>query len=82
MISANRTNSGTSSRRVQVFNFDGHRLSELDPYSNFLQQNRGAAISATAFPPHKPILACSARGDFHVSLFTCEKTDPVLSLHR
>lgn len=72
---------GTSSRRVQVFNFDGHRLSELEPYSSFLQQSRGAAISATAFHPHKPILACSVRGDFHVNLFTCESSGPAPSLH-
>ncbi|KAH7358224.1 WD repeat domain-containing protein mip1 [Plectosphaerella cucumerina] len=72
---------GTSNRRVQVFNFDGHRLSELEPYSSFLQQNRGAPISATTFHPHKPILACAARGDFHVNLFTCEQSDPALSLH-
>jgi regulator-associated protein of mTOR len=68
---------GTSSHTVKVFNFDGNELSRLEPYSSFLQQNRGSPISATAFHPHQPILACAARGDHHVNLFTCEKSEPL-----
>ncbi|KAK7435952.1 WD repeat domain-containing protein mip1 [Colletotrichum acutatum] len=67
---------GTSAHAVKVFNFDGQELSRVEPYSSFLQQNRGSPIAATAFHPHKPILACAARGDYHVNLFTCEKSEP------
>ncbi|KAH6706091.1 WD repeat-containing protein mip1 [Verticillium dahliae] len=66
---------GTSARRVQVFNFDGQELSEMEPYSSFLQQNRGLPISATAFHPHRPILGTAARGDHHINLFTCENAE-------
>ncbi|KAG7105473.1 Target of rapamycin complex 1 subunit mip1 like protein [Verticillium longisporum] len=66
---------GTSARRVQVFNFDGQELSEMEPYCSFLQQNRGLPISATAFHPHRPILGTAARGDHHINLFTCENAE-------
>ncbi|ROT35352.1 WD repeat domain-containing protein mip1 [Sodiomyces alkalinus F11] len=68
---------GTSSRRVRVFNFEGQRLSEMEPYSSFLQQSRGSPISATAFHPHRPILGCASRGDYNINLFTCENTEAV-----
>lgn len=48
----------------------------MEPYSSFLQQNRGAPIAATAFHPHRALLGCAARGDAHVNLFTCEKSEP------
>ncbi|KAI1105964.1 raptor N-terminal caspase like domain-containing protein [Jackrogersella minutella] len=64
---------GTSAHTVKVFNFDGHELSRMEPYSSFLQQSRGSPISATAFHPHRMILGCAARGDHHINLFTCEK---------
>ncbi|XP_044721654.1 target of rapamycin complex 1 subunit mip1 [Hirsutella rhossiliensis] len=68
---------GTSQHSVKVFNLDGNELSRLEPYSSFLQQNRGGPISATAFHPHRPMLACAARGDHHINLFTCEKAEPL-----
>ncbi|KAL7812884.1 raptor N-terminal caspase like domain-containing protein [Trichoderma aethiopicum] len=69
---------GTSAHTVKVFNLShGTELSRLEPYSSFLQQTRGTPISATAFHPHRPILGCAARGDYHINLFTCEKTEPV-----
>ncbi|KAI0476188.1 raptor N-terminal caspase like domain-containing protein [Xylariaceae sp. FL0804] len=67
---------GTSAHTVKVFNFDGNELSRLEPYSSFLQQNRGAPISATAFHPHRMILGCAARGDHHLNLFTCASERP------
>ncbi|KAI0405953.1 raptor N-terminal caspase like domain-containing protein [Xylaria palmicola] len=67
---------GTSAHTVKVFNFDGHELSRMEPYSSFLQQSRGAPISATAFHPHHMILGCAARGDHHVNLFTCARDKP------
>lgn len=48
----------------------------MEPYSSFLQQNRGASIAATAFHPHRALLGCAARGDAHVNLFTCEMSEP------
>lgn len=48
----------------------------MEPYSSFLQQNRGAPISATAFHPHRMILGCAARGDHHINLFTCATEKP------
>ncbi|KAK5994973.1 Target of rapamycin complex 1 subunit mip1 [Cladobotryum mycophilum] len=68
---------GTSAHVVKVFNLGGRELSRIEPYSSFLQQNRGSPISATAFHPHHPILGCAARGDHHINLFTCEKSEPV-----
>lgn len=68
-------NRGTSHHVVKVFNLMGNELSRLEPYSSFLQSNRGSPISATAFHPHQPILGCAARGDHHINLFTCEKTE-------
>ncbi|KAI3327065.1 raptor N-terminal caspase like domain-containing protein [Xylariaceae sp. AK1471] len=72
---------GTSAHTVKVFNFDGHELSRMEPYSSFLQQSRGAPIAATAFHPHRMILGCAARGDHHINLFTCasEKPDTILN---
>jgi len=67
---------GTSNHVVKVFNFDGHELSRMEPYSSFLQQNRGGAIAATAFHPHRMILGCAPRGDHHINLFTCASEKP------
>ena len=65
--------SGTGNHTVKVFNFEGKELSRIEPYSSFLHQARQAPISATAFHPHRMMLACSARGDNHVNLFTCSE---------
>ncbi|KAI8966093.1 raptor N-terminal caspase like domain-containing protein [Daldinia sp. FL1419] len=67
---------GTSAHTVKVFNFDGNELSRMEPYSSFLQQNRGSPISATAFHPHRMVLGCAARGDYHINLFTCASEKP------
>ncbi|KAF8849776.1 TORC1 growth control complex subunit Kog1 [Acephala macrosclerotiorum] len=62
---------GTGAHTVKVFNFDGKELSRVEPYSSFLHQARQSPISATAFHPHRMMLACAARGDNHINLFTC-----------
>jgi regulator-associated protein of mTOR len=66
-------NSGTGNHTVKTFNFDGRELSRVEPYSSFLHQARQgqAPIAATAFHPHRMMLACAARGDNHINLFTC-----------
>ena len=79
-MSANTNDRGTSAHMVKVFNFDGHELSRQEPYSGFLQQSRGSPISATAFHPHRPILACAARGTQPITLFTCEKSERVANV--
>ena len=63
--------SGTSAHTVKVFNFQGKELSRVEPYSNFLGQNRGSPISATSFHPHRMVMGAAARGDHHINLFTC-----------
>ncbi|KAJ8124966.1 hypothetical protein O1611_g8674 [Lasiodiplodia mahajangana] len=72
---------GTSTHSVKVFNFDGRELSRIEPYSSFLQQNRGAPIATTAFHPHRMILGCAAQGDHHVNLFTCASEKPEIILN-
>ncbi|KAI1181132.1 raptor N-terminal caspase like domain-containing protein [Nemania sp. FL0916] len=72
---------GTSAHNVKVFNFDGQELSCLEPYSSFLQHNRGAPIATTAFHPHRMILGCAARDDYHINLFTCASEKPEVILN-
>ncbi|KAK3355322.1 raptor N-terminal caspase like domain-containing protein [Neurospora tetraspora] len=69
---------GTSAHLVKVFDFDGHELTRIEPYSSFLQGHKDTPISATAFHPHRMVLGCAARGDYHVNLFACgnEKVGP------
>ncbi|KAI0808871.1 raptor N-terminal caspase like domain-containing protein [Xylaria sp. FL0064] len=67
---------GTSAHTVKVFNLEGRQLSQMEPYSSFLQQNRSSPIAATAFHPHRMILGCAARGDHHINLFTCSSEKP------
>jgi regulatory associated protein of mTOR len=72
--------SGTGNHAVKVFNFEGRELSRVEPYSSFLHQARQAPIATTAFHPHRMMLACAARGDNHVNLFTCAEKKPGLGL--
>ncbi|KAI1809211.1 raptor N-terminal caspase like domain-containing protein [Poronia punctata] len=67
---------GTSAHMVKVFNFEGRELSRMEPYSSFLQQSRSGPIATTAFHPHRMILGCAARDDYHVNLFTCASEKP------
>ncbi|KAL3420387.1 meiotic regulator-interacting [Phlyctema vagabunda] len=62
---------GTANHAVKVYNFDGRELSRVEPYSGFLHQSSKTPISTTAFHPHRMMLACAARGDNHINLFTC-----------
>ncbi|KAI9833336.1 MAG: hypothetical protein M1819_003731 [Sarea resinae] len=63
---------GSERHAVKVFNVNGAFLSSFEPYSSFLQQHRSSPISATAFHPHRMMLACSALNDNHINIFTCE----------
>lgn len=62
---------GTNRHEVKTFNVDGGFLSNYEPYSSFLHQNRSAPISSTAFHPHRTLLACSALHDNHINLVSC-----------
>jgi len=65
-------NRGTERHNVNVFNLNGAFLNTLEPYAGFLQQTRSTPIAATAFHPHRMMLACSALNSSHVNLFTCQ----------
>ncbi|KAK4993044.1 Target of rapamycin complex 1 subunit kog1 [Elasticomyces elasticus] len=76
---------GSSSHTVRVFSTTNvsdlsaaqKPLSKFEPYTSRLHTNplstkQLPAISATAFHPHRMMLACAAVGDGHVNLFRCE----------
>ena len=50
-----------------------HLLSSFEPYSSFLHQSRGSPIAATAFHPHRMMIAGAALGDTHVNIYACRK---------
>ncbi|OIW30816.1 hypothetical protein CONLIGDRAFT_700427 [Coniochaeta ligniaria NRRL 30616] len=62
---------GTSHHAVKVYNFDGCELSRVEPYYSFLNQTKGTPIASTAFHPHRMMLGCAAKGDYHINLFKC-----------
>ncbi|RKF75514.1 Target of rapamycin complex 1 subunit mip1 [Golovinomyces cichoracearum] len=62
---------GTSNHTVKVFNFAGKETSRVQPYSNFLHQAKQNPIATTTFHPHRMMLACAARRDNYVNIFTC-----------
>ncbi|SPQ19061.1 53f7980f-da97-45b9-b5b8-389a2ada3425 [Thermothielavioides terrestris] len=62
---------GTSAHLVKIFDFDGREITRIEPYSGFLQGHKAAPLAATAFHPHRMLLGCAARGDHHISLYTC-----------
>lgn len=69
---ANTHRSGTAHHLVKVFNFTGQLLSSIEPHHSFLNTSRQNAISATAFHPHRMMLAAASRGDNHVNFYTCD----------
>ncbi|KHJ35166.1 putative wd repeat-containing protein mip1 [Erysiphe necator] len=71
---------GTGNHTVKVFNFAGKELSRFQLYSNFLHQTKQNPIFATTFHPHRMMLACAARRDYHVNMFTCSENQNTLDL--
>lgn len=55
----------------------GRLLSTFEPYSSFLHQSRGAPIAATAFHPHRMMIAGTALGDSHINIYACRKSPDV-----
>jgi regulator-associated protein of mTOR len=52
-------------------------ISSFEPYSSFLHQSRGSPIAATAFHPHRMMIAGAALGDTHVNIYACRKSGDV-----
>jgi len=55
----------------------GRLLSSFEPYSSFLHQTRGAPIAATAFHPHRMMIAGAAIGDPHINIYACRKSPDI-----
>ncbi|MCJ1349391.1 hypothetical protein MMC31_007631 [Peltigera leucophlebia] len=62
---------GTERHNVHIFNVNGAPLNVIEPYSGFLQQNRSSPIAATAFHPHRMMMACAVLNNSHINLYTC-----------
>ncbi|KAF1913549.1 raptor N-terminal caspase like domain-containing protein [Ampelomyces quisqualis] len=64
---------GTQKHRVKIFNINtGLPVSYFEPYSGFLR-DRSAPIAATAFHPHRLMIAAAALHDNHVNIFACHE---------
>ncbi|KAF2867131.1 WD repeat-containing protein-like protein mip1 [Massariosphaeria phaeospora] len=64
---------GTQRHRVKIFNINnGQVVSHFEPYSGFLR-DRSAPIAATAFHPHRLMVAAAALHDNHVNIFGCHE---------
>ncbi|KAK5015122.1 Target of rapamycin complex 1 subunit kog1 [Cryomyces antarcticus] len=66
---------GSERHKVEVFNTNGIHLTTCEPYTSFLQQTplspRLPPISATAFHPHRMLLACAALNDNNINFYRC-----------
>ncbi|EMC98396.1 hypothetical protein BAUCODRAFT_66956 [Baudoinia panamericana UAMH 10762] len=67
---------GGADHTIRVYNTtDLKQLSTFEPYMSYLRLAnvpRNAPITATAFHPHRLMMACGAVNDGHVNLFKCE----------
>lgn len=80
-------NSGSSHNALRVFattnitedlNKSSMPISTIEPFSSNMlssSHNRATPVTATAFHPHRMMLACSVLGEGHVSLFKCVGQD-------
>lgn len=68
--------SGSADHTIRVYNTSSNLVSSFEPYMSFLNRTpmatRHAPITATAFHPHRMMLACGAINDGHVNLFKCQ----------
>ena len=71
---------GTDKHEVRSFNTNGDQLGVFEPITSRLAQVVGGGLGgrsnhnpvvATAYHPHRMMLACAALGDSHVSLLGC-----------
>lgn len=69
---------GGKDHTIRVYNTKLQPLSKFEPYMSYLRLGglgggvRNAPITATAFHPHRMMLACGAVNDGHVNLFKCD----------
>ena len=71
---------GGADHTIRVYNTRLQQLSSSEPYMSYLRtavRNASAPITATAFHPHRMMLACGAVNDGHVNLFRCDAQAPV-----
>ncbi|KAK3674410.1 Target of rapamycin complex 1 subunit kog1 [Recurvomyces mirabilis] len=70
---------GGADHTIRVYNTTEMRqLSVTEPYMSLLRMTnvpRNAPITATAFHPHRMMMACGAVNDGHVNLFKCEAVE-------
>lgn len=69
---------GCKDHTIRVYNTDLKPLSSFEPYMSYLRLDsrpRNAPITATAFHPHRMMLACGAINDGHVNLFKLDAPD-------
>ena len=70
---------GGADHTIRVYNTSLQHLSSSEPYMSYLRtavRNASAPITATAFHPHRMMLACGAVNDGHVNLFRCDAQAP------
>ena len=58
---------GTDRHEVRSYNTNGEPLGVFEPVTGMLR-NRRSPLVATAYHPHRMLLACAGLGDGHVSL--------------
>jgi regulatory associated protein of mTOR len=66
---------GSHNHIIRVYNTQMRELSWAEPYMSLLRFSSGprnAPITATAFHPHRMMLACGAVNDGHVNLYKCD----------
>lgn len=68
---------GGKDHTIRTYNTQLQPLSTFEPYMSYLRtgltgSTRNAPITATAFHPHRMMLACGAVNDGHVNLFKCD----------
>ncbi|KAF2724734.1 hypothetical protein K431DRAFT_216918 [Polychaeton citri CBS 116435] len=68
---------GGADHTIRVYNSHSlEQLSKFEPYMSYMRwapsRKDIAPITATAFHPHRMLLACGAVNDGHVNLFGCE----------
>jgi regulator-associated protein of mTOR len=68
------TSNATTGAQAGASPAGGKLLSTFEPYSSFLHQSRGAPIAATAFHPHRMMIAGAALGDTHINIYACRKS--------
>jgi regulator-associated protein of mTOR len=73
---------GGKDHTIRVYNTKLKQLSKFEPYMSYLRvglggSQRNAPITATAFHPHRMMLACGAVNDGHVNLFRCDVDESV-----